>query len=394
MVRSSKHSLKFCNQVKINDLDQMFALYEESLRSYLDLMKAGQLPIQKFLSTKDCPECVIKHSRFKQLVYKNASEIVRGNLVSLKERVFSRYKKAFRWCLKTNRFKSFIDKHFHELNINYLKRLRVDLKNITISLNENLFDVQKCEIGEFDEFIRVFTPMFREGKKRAKTICLPVKHHKHSLKFKDWKRKKCVQLQRINGKYFLNLIFEKEDAKKKSNNQNVGIDLGSHKLIADSNGNFFGKDLHDVYDKLARKKRGSKRYNRLLAYKKNRVNEVCNRFISQYKDFDVVCEDLKNVKHKSSFYKSVNNRLQYWSYRQVIDKLESLSESEGFTLVKVDPAYTSQTCSRCGAVVKANREGEHYRCSCGLEIDADTNAAINILRRGAYCPSSQKTNVS
>lgn len=110
----------------------------------------------------------------------------------MKERVFSRYKKAFKWCLKTNRFRSFTDKHFHELNINYLKRLRVDLKNITISLNENLFDVQKCEIGEFDEFIRVFTPMFREGKKRAKTICLPVKHHKHSLKFKDWKRKKCV----------------------------------------------------------------------------------------------------------------------------------------------------------------------------------------------------------
>ena len=28
--------------------------------------------------SKDCPECAIKHSRFKQLVYKNASEIVRG----------------------------------------------------------------------------------------------------------------------------------------------------------------------------------------------------------------------------------------------------------------------------------------------------------------------------
>ena len=120
---------------------------------------------------------------------------------------------------------------------------------------------------------------------------------------------------------------------------------------------------------------------------------MCNKFIEEHNNFDVVCEDLKNVKYKSSFYRSVNNKLQYWSYRQVIDKLESLSESKGFTLIKVDPSYTSQTCSNCGAVIKANREGEHYHCSCGLKIDADTNAAINILRRGAYCPSSQKAEV-
>lgn len=393
MIRSSKHSLKFSNLSKIKVLDEMFKLYECSLKAYLDLMKLGKLPIQKFLSTKDCPECVIKHSRFKQLVYKNASEIIRGNLVNLKQRVYSKYKKAFKYCIKNNKFKNFTEKHFHELNINYLKRLKIDLKNITISLNENLFDVEICENKEFDEFIRIFTPIFKDGKKRAKTICLPIRHHKHSLKFKDWNRKKCVQIQRIDGKYFLNLIYEKEDTSKQINNKKIGIDLGSHKLIADSNGKFYGKDLHEVYDKLSKKQRGSKKYKRLLAYKKNRVNEVCNKFIEEHDNFDVVCEDLQNVKHKSSFYKSVNNKLQYWSYRQVIDKLDSLSESKGFTLIKVDPAYTSQTCSNCGAVIKSNRNGEHYHCNCGLEIDADTNAAINILRRGVYCPSSQKAQL-
>ena len=89
-------------------------------------------------------------------------------------------------------FKSFTEKHFYELNINYLKRLRFDLKNISIMLNENLFDIEECNSGEFDMFVRIFLPMFKEGKKRAKTICLPIKHHKHSLKFKDWTRKKSV----------------------------------------------------------------------------------------------------------------------------------------------------------------------------------------------------------
>lgn len=96
--------------------------------------------------------------------------------------------------MNTNRFKSFTEKHFHELNINYLKRLKFDLKNVSIMLNENLFDIEQCKYGEFGEFVRIFTPMFKEEKKRAKTICLPIKHHKHSLKFKDWKRKKSIQL--------------------------------------------------------------------------------------------------------------------------------------------------------------------------------------------------------
>lgn len=73
------------------------------------------------------------------------------------------------------------------------------------------------------------------------------------MKFKDWTRKKSVQLQRIDGKYFLNFIYEKEDAKKKKNQKQIGIDLGSHKLIADSDGKFYGQDLHEVYDRLAKK---------------------------------------------------------------------------------------------------------------------------------------------
>ena len=109
-----------------------------------------------------------------------------------------------------------------------------------------------------------------------------------------------------------------------------------------------------------------------------------------YKDTDIVCEDLKRVKHASKLYKKTNNKLQYWSYKQVLDKLNSLSELKGFKLIKVEPAYTSQTCSKCGAIIKANCQGEFYSCSCGLLIDADTNAAINILHRGVYSLSIQK----
>ena len=55
----------------------------------------------------------------------------------------------------------------------------------------------------------------------------------------------------------------------------------------------------------------------------------------------------------------------------------------GVDIVKVDPRHTSQACSGCGMVASENRQDKTYNCgSCGLRIDADTNAAVNILRRG------------
>ncbi len=52
-------------------------------------------------------------------------------------------------------------------------------------------------------------------------------------------------------------------------------------------------------------------------------------------------------------------------------------------VVKVDPAYTSQTCSRCGHVGKANRPSQPVlACGAyGFQANADHNAAINILVR-------------
>ena len=126
----------------------------------------------------------------------------------------------------------------------------------------------------------------------------------------------------------------------------------------------------------------------MLKFKHDKINEVVNKFINFYKDTDFVCENLRNVKHASKLYKSLNNKLQYWSYRQVLMKLEALSEVEGFNLTKIDPAYTSQTFSKCGTILKSNRNGEFYNCSCGLIIDADTNAAINILHRGTHSSSN------
>ena len=55
----------------------------------------------------------------------------------------------------------------------------------------------------------------------------------------------------------------------------------------------------------------------------------------------------------------------------------------GGRLVEVPAAYTSQTCSACGFVNAANRQSQaRFVCiGCGHEANADSNAALNILRR-------------
>ncbi len=58
--------------------------------------------------------------------------------------------------------------------------------------------------------------------------------------------------------------------------------------------------------------------------------------------------------------------------------------ADGVGMIFVNPAYTSQTCSRCGYVAKGNRESQAvFSCKhCEYTANADTNAASNILKRG------------
>ena len=79
----------------------------------------------------------------------------------------------------------------------------------------------------------------------------------------------------------------------------------------------------------------------------------------------------------------LNRSITEQSLGIIISQLEYKTRWYGGEFVKVDPKHTSQTCSGCGVVASENRQDKIYNCgSCGLRIDADTNAAVNILRRG------------
>ena len=66
------------------------------------------------------------------------------------------------------------------------------------------------------------------------------------------------------------------------------------------------------------------------------------------------------------------------------DSINNFAEINGVKIIKVKPNYTSQCCSKCGYIDKLSRNGNQFICvSCGYEIDADKNAAININNMGS-----------
>jgi putative transposase len=390
MIRSSKHILKYQTKSKTFSLEKLFEDYTMCLKSYINLILIGKLPLNKFLSSKDLPNIIIPHSQWKQIIYKNAGEIIRSCLKKHNEKRFRKYKKVYKYFIKSNRLISFTSKRFSELNLKqFPKSLKINLKSISINIDSRIFDISN-DSKEFDEFINLRSPYFKTNCKRSIAIKIPLKYHKHSLNFKNWNRKNTIKLSKINGNFYFTLFYEKEDLPQKSSGISVGADCGYKKLLVLSDGQIIGKSLEDQYLKIAKKKQGSKNFKQSLIERDKLINQELNK-IDLTNMNHIVIEDLKNVKFKSKFYKSVNNKLQRWTYPKVINKIERLCQENGILLTKINPSYTSQICSRCGTLDKESRKGEKFKCnSCNLEIDADFNASINILQRGVYNPSSLK----
>jgi putative transposase len=88
-----------------------------------------------------------------------------------------------------------------------------------------------------------------------------------------------------------------------------------------------------------------------------------------------------NIEDLSSFKENANNWvLRNWSYAQLQEMITYKAEREGIIVRKVNPQYTSQCCSKCGHIDSNNRQTQaDFICtSCGHELNADVNGAINI----------------
>lgn len=94
----------------------------------------------------------------------------------------------------------------------------------------------------------------------------------------------------------------------------------------------------------------------------------------------IIFEDLriKNMVRNHHLAKSISDA----SWNRFIEFTTYKAENAGKTVKFVNPRNTSQTCSNCGLTVKKSLAVRLHKCTCGLTLDRDVNAAINILRLG------------
>ena len=101
--------------------------------------------------------------------------------------------------------------------------------------------------------------------------------------------------------------------------------------------------------------------------------------------YEVICLENLEVKEmqENDSKRSLHRSIADMSWSSFLDKVKYKAEEAGSELILVDPRYTSQTCSRCGTRHKLHLWDRKYACSaCGLALDRDHNAALNILQKG------------
>jgi len=215
---------------------------------------------------------------------------------------------------------------------------------------------------------------------------------------------KTVRIVCVGGKWFACFACEVEAQPLPATGQSVGVDVGISALLTTSGGEKIDNPrwyrsgetrLRVLQRSVARKLRGGSSRRKAVGQLARHAEHISNR----RKDFlnKIVCrlveendliaiEDLQisNMVHNRSLAKSILDA--GWGYFRM--QLQSKAEYAGRTIVAVAPAYTSKACSNCGLLFQDfDLSIRWVRCECGLSLDRDHNAAINILKRVGHTRS-------
>ena len=240
----------------------------------------------------------------------------------------------------------------------------------------------------------------------------------------------CIPLTgrgKISGQIRIVLDFDKRRVEvhhsvlsksKPACGEKKGIDLGITEVFTDSDGERWGTNFGQVLGRYSDKQKNKgKRRNKLHALKKKHqkkgnhrkaakikknnlgrkkqskrhhkqklhlseiVNHALNSFLRDKSPAKIVYENLSQMQGKSKS-KRLSRLVSFWILNIVKHRLDFKVQQRCSLLKRVNPAYSSQICNRCGWVHSDNRRGDKFKCLfCGHEAASDWMAALEILRR-------------
>jgi putative transposase len=210
---------------------------------------------------------------------------------------------------------------------------------------------------------------------------------------------KTLRIKRVAGKWYACFACEVDPQPLPPTGREVGIDVGIISLIATSDGETVAhphwyrtelKKLRAAHRRVARRKKMGtnrfkavlvlqRRHERLANRRKDFLTKLAVDIVRRYDRIAIENISVQNLAHNRYLNKSILDSGWYY-FRQ---RLESQAAFTGRLVVAVNPAYTSKTCSGCGASFKDLTLNDRWvTCDCGLSLDRDVNAAHNILRAG------------
>ena len=269
--------------------------------------------------------------------------------------------------------------------------------NRDYSLTQNCFSVNTLNR-------RVKLPYFAEGMS---------KYFDHTIyKFGT------AKLVNKHGKYFLHIpvTYNIEESDISDICNVVGIDRGINFVVAtyDSkhkSGFVSGKAIKQKrahYSKLRkelqiRQTPSARRRMKAIGSRENRWMQDVNHCVSKAlvknnpKHTLFVLEDLSGVRNATERVKTKGRYVSVsWAFYDLEQKLMYKAKQNQSTVIKVNPAYTSQCCPGCGHMEKANRNKKIHLFSCkncGYKSNDDRIGAMNLYRMGInYLEDSQVPN--
>jgi len=198
--------------------------------------------------------------------------------------------------------------------------------------------------------------------------------------------------------FYLHIVIKKK-VEERDGDKVLGVDLNLKNVAVTSTGSFYdGGELlwgQNHYFRVRRSlqhkgTRSAKQVLRRLSGRENRfvlnrLHTISRRIVEEAVAHDcsyIAVEGLTNIREgMSNRNDQVKRQMHNWAFRELQEMLAYKASEYGIGVEKIPPAFTSQTCSKCGHQSSTNRDSETgwFECNdCGYSVDGDYNASKNI----------------
>jgi Putative transposase DNA-binding domain len=281
------------------------------------------------------------------------------------------------------------------------------LRQTCIQANANVVELEPAQDSTFDYWLTISTLAFR------KQLLVPVKlaaYHQEAITDpktgKVRKLNTSVTLNKRETGWWVTLSYDEQvPIQTEPDAPVVGVDVGIANFVTTSDGQHYGTFHGKLRERQKRdrekrrrkaklrkclQKKGAKKLpstssksgQRLSRHVRQEINRAVNQCFAEHEGAQFAYEHLSvaSMKYKA---RAMNAYLRASNLAHIPEQIAWNAVKRGVQATRVRSAYTSQECSVCHHVDRANRPNQQTFCCrvCGHRTHADLNAALNIGHR-------------